>query len=553
MGQATLSLISQVRELLDGKLVIPSIQRGYVWKRPQVPKLLDSLYRGFPVGALLIWKTNIDVPLRTAAIVSGESKVHAPALLLDGQQRLTTLAWVIRPSAVATGRVLDTRFDPRTETFLNPSAVQRTDPLLIKVSDILADDAQYGEILKAAGITTDLPAYQEMYDRIHRVAQIRTYQMTVITYESDDYEEVAEIFERVNQGGRRLSKGDIVNSAIAARWEEGLVEIDDFFADLDTRNFRLNRDAVLRLMALLAGLGGDHIRLIRKEMTGDKLKAVWRETERAVRYGVDFLTGDCNIPRASVLTSPNVVAIPGYLLYRRSGTLSAAEATSLRRWVYTAMAFSRYSSQVETKLEAEAKLIDSTVDSEQLFRELLRLASGPRTEGTSLHPSDLERRYASSPFFNLLYIDALRRGVQDWLKNTSLMAAPMTSASAIEYHHIFPKARVREYPPALWNSLANLAFIYGASNRSIAAKAPAEYLPTVATLRLEEQHVPSSVDLWAIDAFEKFLQSRRERLVNVLNEMLGLPLWKPGDGTAPDPSLDADDDDLSDGVEENEE
>jgi hypothetical protein len=549
LGQATVPLNTQVRELIDGKLVIPSIQRDYVWPRAQVPQLLDSLYRKYPVGALLVWKTGIDVPLRKAAVIAQRSTTHQPAYLLDGQQRLTTLAWVLDPTSVPDGRrALDTRFDLNDELFLNPSVLQRRNRWLIPVSDILADGAQYATLLATAGITMDVPEYQTMYDRLHRVAQIRDYQLTVITHESDDYEEVAEIFTRVNQGGRRLSKGDLVHSAIGARWDGGLDEIDSFFEEIDDQNFRINREAVFRLMTLLAGLGGNHIRLIRRDVTREKLETAWRDTTSALKLAIDFLKGECGIPRAAVLTSPNVVVIPAYLLFRRGNALKADEVDALRRWVYTAMAFSRYSNQVETKLDAEAKLVEGRAGGE-LFDELTRLASGARTAGSPLHPADLKHRYASSPFFNLLYIDALQRGAKDWCSNQSLLDAPMTSTSSIEYHHIFPKARVRQYSRELSDSLANLAFLSARCNKKVGAKYPRTYLPEIAADRLQEQHVAQDATLWEVDAFKKFLELRREALANVLNEMLGLPRWTPAAGTDPDPALDPDDEELADGVD----
>jgi hypothetical protein len=83
-----------VEALLAGKLVIPSIQRGYVWRRKQVPDLLESLYRGYPVGALLVWKTSMQVPLRPSVVLENTPLYDHPAVLLDGQQRLTSLAKV---------------------------------------------------------------------------------------------------------------------------------------------------------------------------------------------------------------------------------------------------------------------------------------------------------------------------------------------------------------------------------------------------------------------------------------------------------------------------
>jgi uncharacterized protein with ParB-like and HNH nuclease domain len=94
MGLANEKTISQVEDLLHGRVVIPSIQRDSVWMRPDGRDLFDSLYCGYPVGALLLWKTNLTVPFKAAVVVRTAMSDHQPLYLLDGQQRLTSLAWV---------------------------------------------------------------------------------------------------------------------------------------------------------------------------------------------------------------------------------------------------------------------------------------------------------------------------------------------------------------------------------------------------------------------------------------------------------------------------
>ena len=542
MGQGAESLGSQVKALLEGRLVIPSIQRGYVWRRAQVPYLLDSLYRGYPVGALLIWKTTLDVPLRTAAVLQGTPVWDHPAVLLDGQQRLTSLAKVMQPEAVQ-GGALDVRFDLRDETFLNPSAVLRREPLLIPVSTVLQDAPQFASMLIRAGIDHTHQDFDEFYARLKRVHDIRKYPLPILTVESDDYEEVADIFARVNQGGRRLSKGDLVYSAIAARWAEGLDTIEAFRMELDQRNFALDREAILRLTGLLAGSGAQAIKLIGKQVTGEDLKKAWQNTEDALGRAVDFLTSECAIPRAAALTSPNIAVIPAYFLHLRKGAMTAAESAGLRRWVYTAMAFSHYSSQVETKLDAEARVVER--NGPGVFDELIRRASGPRSADTPLAPEDLEHRSSSSPLFTLLYIAALRAGAKDWHSNAALTTLPMTSTSKIEFHHVFPKAKVqRRYGTGLTNSLANLAFISAATNKAISAKNPDVYLPQIDDARLAEQWIPKP-DTWHLDAFETFLARRRELQVDALNDLLGLPPHVPGRARGDDGELPADDDEMA--------
>ncbi|GGS05471.1 MULTISPECIES: GmrSD restriction endonuclease domain-containing protein [Streptomyces] len=523
MGLANQKIASQIEELLQGKVVIPSIQRDFVWMRPDVRDLFDSLYRGYPVGALLLWKTNLTVPFKTAAVVQADKSAHQPLYLLDGQQRLTSLAWVYRPESKADGRLIDLRFDVRTEEFVNPSAIQSKDPLLFRVSTLLQENVQYHEELKAAGIDYSAPQFGAWMQCLQKVHDIRKQEIAVITYESDDYEEVAELFARLNKGGRRLSKGDLVYSAIAARWSDGLDTMDAFHQELQDSNFALNREAVLRLTSLLAGTGAHHIKLIGADMDEAALKEAWHATERALRFAIDFLKGECAIPRSEVLSSPNVTILPALLLHHRDGKLRPGEAQLLRRWVYTAMAFSHYSLQVEGKLDAEARLIKSR-EGDGLFAELIRRASGTRSRDSALHPRDLEQKYSTHPFFKLLYIAALRGTARDWATNIAISDQPMNSGAKIEFHHVFPRARVQgTFAKEEWNSLANLAFVTGQTNKMISSGLPVDYMAGIAPERLAEQWIPGDPELWSLDRFPDFLAARRSLLANVLNELLGLP------------------------------
>lgn len=525
MGLANEKIISKVEDLLQGNIVIPSIQRDFVWMRPDVRDLFDSLYRGYPVGALLLWKTGLTVPFKTAAVVQTRKSLHQPLYLLDGQQRLSSLAWVYKPESKADGRLIDLRFDVRTEEFVNPSAVQGKDPLLIPVATLLQENAQFYQILRKAGVSIDDPQFDAWVQRLQKVNNIRQHQIAVITYESDDYEEVAELFARLNKGGRRLSKGDLVYSAIAARWSDGLDTMDAFHQELQDSNFALNREAVLRLMSLLAGTGAHHIKLIGADVDEQALKEAWQATERALRFAIDFLKGECSIPRSAVLSSPNVTLVPALLLYHRDGKLRPGEAQLLRRWVYTAMAFSHYSLQVEGKLDAEARLI-KTREGEDLFAELIRRASGTRSLDSALHPRDLEQKYSTHPFFKLLYIAALRGTARDWATNIAISDQPMSSGAKIEFHHVFPRARVQgAYAKEEWNSLANLAFVTGQTNKMISSRLPGQYMAEIAPERLTEQWIPADPELRSLDRFPDFLAARRGLLANVLNELLGLPFY----------------------------
>lgn len=533
MGVGQSELIGQVKKLLDGSLMIPSIQRDYVWSRAQIPRLLDSLYKGYPVGSLLIWETNIDVPLKEASVVRTEHTQAKAGILLDGQQRLTSLAWVYKPDSVPVGKSkIDVRFDIRTETFHNPSATQKRDPFMVRVADVLTEGAQYASILEGVGVAQSDPEYQTYYERLSRLHGIRNYPMPIQTYASDDYEEVAEIFARVNTGGRRLSKGDLAMSAIAARWDEGLDRIKTLEESLAQIDFPIDREAILRLLALHAGVGADSIRLLKPEMTSDHLKTAWEATEHSLLLAVDFVKSAAGIPKSGLLTSPNVMLIPAYLLHQRGQKLEQGEQEQMVRWLLTAMAFSHYSNQVESKLEAEAKAVRELSPGD-LWPELIRRASGPRSADSSISPVDLVDKTHRSPLFNLLYIAALRRGAKDWWNNLTLSGVPVGRGHKIEFHHVFPQALTKgRYPDSLRNSMANLAFLSGLGNKKVGAKDPKEYLAGVDGQELRNQWVPLDPSLWDVERFEEFLEARRRLMAADLNEMLGLPPYQE----APAPS-----------------
>lgn len=100
MAKAEASVEELVSMIERGELRLPEMQRRYVWRSPRVRDLLDSLYRGYPSGAILLWETDEPVPLQEFAVQQEKNAFTSTRLLLDGQQRLTSLSAVIRGEPV---------------------------------------------------------------------------------------------------------------------------------------------------------------------------------------------------------------------------------------------------------------------------------------------------------------------------------------------------------------------------------------------------------------------------------------------------------------------
>src|SRR5215213_8889565 len=101
MAKAEASVEELVGMIERGELRLPEMQRRYVWRATRVRDLLDSLYRGYPSGSILMWETDEPIPTRDFAIAQDSNAFAGRKLLLDGQQRLTSLTAVLNGEPVS--------------------------------------------------------------------------------------------------------------------------------------------------------------------------------------------------------------------------------------------------------------------------------------------------------------------------------------------------------------------------------------------------------------------------------------------------------------------
>jgi hypothetical protein len=527
--------------MLAGEIVLPDIQRDYVWKGSQVPRFLDSLNHQWPIGSVLLWKTRLDVPTKAAAVIQDSAVGIRPAILLDGQQRLTTLARIFSADRVPPGdHAPDVRYNPRTGQFRNANAVERRDKTWLSASDFLHSGAQFRDIVRRAGIAKDQTDEDLLTDHLKDVAlRVRGYRLPIQEISEDNYERVAEIFNRVNTGGRRLSKGDLVMGALAARWRDGRRRIEDFESGLADRGWRLNREVLLRITGVIATGTPNHVRLVEiKDAAG--WEESWQQTEMAVNHAVEFLVRDAEIPNLSLLPSEYLAVVPSVVMHRQKGVLKPGQAEALRQWVYVAGAFAHYSGSTETTLSSDMNLL-GLADEPRVFGALLRDAQAPRTEGSPIAPQDLLGKGVRSPLLKLLQLRAVQTGARSWWSHRALSHGAPLPSLRVEVHHIFPKAWLRKQGMsnhAERDTIANFAFLSKFDNISISDKDPAAYLAAAEPAELTSQWIPTDPALWKAGRFSDFCARRRELLAEAINGMLGLV--GPVKGDAP-PVPDEDD------------
>ena len=200
----------KVRQLIDdyrsGRIVIPEFQREYVWSPVKAAKLIDSLYRGFPVSSLLLWQSTEEIRARRRNPRPLRSTLMS--WLIDGQQRVITLSRSLNGD-----EGIDVVFHPEEERFSRANAATRKDPNWLRVSELWDDDL-YRQIRR----NLDGSRYADKREaRLEAVRRILDYEIPVVRMLDHSFDEAVTAFTRINTLGVRLKTEDIESAHVAAR------------------------------------------------------------------------------------------------------------------------------------------------------------------------------------------------------------------------------------------------------------------------------------------------------------------------------------------------
>ena len=570
MAKAEAAVEELVSKIERGELRLPEMQRRYVWRSSRVRDLLDSLYRGYPSGAILIWETDEVVPQQSFAVEQQSNPYAKTQLLLDGQQRLTSLSAVIRGKPVqVNGRVrpiellfnlehpdalpfvtevddnkidapeysdggeepideeadatedeLQKRFDKMT--FVVSTRKLEQLPQWVKVSEVFAGAHDNNYFLKRAGVTSlDDPRAELYTQRLNRLKEIRKYIYRMDVLERTlSYDEVTEIFVRVNSLGAKLRSSDLALAQITAKWRGSLSVFQAFQADCTKDGFEI--DLGLHLKNLVAHATGQSRFLTVSNLTLDELKSGWDDGCRGMEFAINFLRSNAGISSPALLASPFLLISLGFYGAQRSYQLAASEEKGLRRWVLLANAKGRYSrGSSETLLDQDLKILRDGGGFQELL-DRLRTQVG-RLDVT---PEELEGRNQRSALFKTMFLAFQAADARDWHSNLVIALSHVGNAHQLQFHHIFPKAVLKSTATTReTDDIANLAFISGKANRKISAKEPALYFPEVQKANgdqpFESQCIPTAPNLLTVERYKAFLAERRRLIAERLNTFLG--------------------------------
>lgn len=230
-------IVSLIEDIEQGKIGLPELQRPFVWPNVNVRDLFDSLYRGYPVGFLLFWKTGVDTSLKQ---IGTSQKQHVPELaIVDGQQRLTSLFAVIKGAEVLRADFRKERiqiaFNPLSRQFDVPDATTKKDRAYIPdISVLWASDFKPGafrkNFIKNLSEIRELSEEEEatIEESIDSLRNLPNYNFVALTLASSvDEETIANVFVRINGKGKSLNQADFIMTLLSVFWEEGRVELEN--------------------------------------------------------------------------------------------------------------------------------------------------------------------------------------------------------------------------------------------------------------------------------------------------------------------------------------
>lgn len=551
-----MGLLNQIQE---NEIVLPAIQREFVWSEAQTSKLLDSIMRGYPVGIVLLWETYNDIQFRPFVTDYRSGSLHTYSdnrqkrrirLVLDGQQRLQSLHIALRGrrdgrelyfdslSGQQSEDVADDRFlfefltkakaQERNKQVPRRTSTEGTPPRSwwLPITDVLQMDARgRRNFIKKTKQTLDLSDDEELQidTNLATFDQMFVNDSNIIKASTIDEDrppeypfrksetDVLEIFVRVNTEGTRLSRSDLIFSMLKLSWKESAEGLPEFVASVNQGNsFDLDTDFVVRCLFAVSDLGGRlDLSLLRKRQNVDALQTSFEQCCNAIRATVDFVKRECKCESSDLLGSSHMlVPIVYYLFHLPRHDVPNDQVDRLRSAVYIlglATPFSRYSEGrignfVRSELQPRVEASDRTFPLEATIERVRRWEE----TGT------LDDLAQSNVELTLHLIQGLSGGQAQYTRNSP------------EVDHIFPRAELRkkDVDEDLINDLANFWILAQGKNRNKSNRHPKEYFKDVSDRQLGVALIDR--DLLDYRLYKKFITSRREALVQKLESVIGI-------------------------------
>lgn len=582
------SLKEVLKEICSGKIQLPDFQRGWVWDDDHIQDLLVSIARSFPVGAVMMLETGGGMRFQTRPVEGLENSKAKNAkpenLILDGQQRLTTLTQAIALESPVNTRTSKGKKIKRHYYFdikqaleaphdLNAAVIAVDENRQIRTNfgrDIVLDlstrekechqlyfpcdqimNSDKWEVTLYRVAPENQPKYMEF--RIQILDAFRDYQLPIIQLHKETSKEaVCLVFEKVNTGGVQLSVFELITASYAA---DGYNLRDDWYGSdlrqVESRKDRIAQDPLLskveatdflQAITLLhtrdrkksdikEGKSGKQVRpvSVKRADVLDLPLSAWKELADQVEQGFKlagkFLKKESFYSQKEIPYSTQIVPLAAILSYLKDSWLEPKIYDKLSQWFWCGVLGELYGGAVETRIANDyEQLINWFEDDESLPRTILD--ANFQTDRFYTLKSRLSAAYKG---INVL---VLRNGATDWYWKAGIQELDVDEL-ALDIHHIFPKDWCQKHNISkdTYDCILNKTPLSYRANRKIGGYAPSVYLPRLQqekNVELSDSQMDAilqthlvSANFLRIDDYEGFIQDRSEKLKQLIEKAMG--------------------------------
>ncbi len=576
----TSTLFKQVNYDLDsltkfielGQIGLPDIQRPFVWPNRKVRDLFDSMYRGYPVGYLLLWQNGFTGGQKE--IGSNKKQKTADLLIVDGQQRLTSLYAVVKGEPVLredySKEKIAIAFNPLHETFeVADAAIRRDRAYIPDISRIWDPDTDIFELVD--NYLTALVETREVSDddkrqirqAIQRLSGLLKFPFTALELSKDiDEEQVAEVFVRINSKGKPLNQADFILTLMSVFWDDGRKQLEEFSRRARQPStgeptpfnhyIKPDPDQMLRV-AIAVSFKRARLQYVYSILRGKDLETgEFSEQRRDEQFGIlkkaqaqaldlsswhDFFHSlrAAGYLGGRMITSTTAV-IFSYALFLIGRNEYRVDAKTLRRatarWFFMSSLTGRYTSSPESRFEFDLAELRRHKDADAFIAQMDRVCEATLTSdfwSISL-PGDLATSSPRSPslfaFYAGLVLDQANALFSDQKIEALLDPSVHSTRAAVERHHLFPKGWLKTQgltETRDTNQIANYALLEWGDNGAIGKQHPTEYVPQMHKRVSGEELIRQYgwhclPDGWERMDYHEFLIMRRERMAAFIRD-----------------------------------
>ena len=560
-----MSIINLLNQIREEQIVLPAIQRDFVWDTDRIFKLLDSVMRGYPVGIILLWETYSDIQYRSFVRDYHHETVHTfhdnpqkrkLKLVLDGQQRLQSLYVALYGTYeseslyfdVLSGRDSDDMAEEKyIFDFAQPARIQRLNErtmeqlgkqpeerdrdfepsYFIKVPDLFVMTAVEKMRLRQK-LTNELSL--EEVDKLRLEINVslldeslsRNENILKLSVVDEDLQDnspsrksesdVVEIFVRTNTAGIELNRSDLVFSMLKLNWKESATALPDFVRGINSGNsFDLNNDFVIRCLFAASDLGTKfNLDLLRRKSNVKTLQTNFQGCCDAINATIDFVQSSCWCQSSRLVGgSSTMIPFVYYLFHMDKHEVPKNQVGNLRKAFYVfafSKPFSRYAdSRLWAYIRSQLKPLAATGD--ERFPLKAAMSWVDYWEGVKAINEELLQRNAA---LTLHLIQGLTGAEVKYERNLP------------QIDHIFPQSELRKkgYDEAQINHFANYWILARGKNQNKGAQNPAEYFQDVEDAEMKR----ALIDRGYFDyrRYTTFLKDRGAQILNEVKSKLGI-------------------------------